>query len=404
MKSMYLINATIVLEKSIIQDGFIHIKGEKIVSVGEMIECPTLSNSEIVIDCIDKQYIIPGMIDIHVHGAGGFDFMDARQEAFIGIATALAQEGTTSYLATTMTNPVSKIEDTLMNLANYKESNNEIGIAEMLGIHLEGPFINKEQKGAQPEDAILPPNITLLKEWQNLSGSAIKIITFAPELDTNFELLAELKNMGVIPSIGHSNASYDETVRAIGVGVTHATHLFNGMKGLHHRDPGVVGGALLHDEVFVEVIPDGVHFHPDLLKLVVKLKGLDRILVITDGIRAKGMPDGIYDLGGGEVMVRDGICTLTTSNSLAGSIVKMNEARLNLAKWIGLSICEQIQITSMNQAKRLGIYDRKGSIQVGKDADIVVLGRNGEVELTICRGTIAFQRKTYFHNVSFLNK
>ncbi|MDI2586961.1 N-acetylglucosamine-6-phosphate deacetylase [Psychrobacillus sp. NEAU-3TGS] len=393
---IYLTNATIVLEKSVIQDGFVHIKGEKIESVGKMADCPPINNKEEVFDCTDKQYVIPGMIDIHVHGAGGYDFMDSEQETIDSIALALAEEGTTSYLATTMTNPLSRISSTLKNLASYKRNSSRAGVAEMVGIHLEGPFINKEQKGAQPEDAILPPNCKLFEEWQKLSGDAIKIVTFAPELDANFELLKKLRLAGVIPSMGHTNATYNETVQAIGQGITHATHLFNGMKGLHHRDPGVVGGALLHDEVYVEVIPDGIHFHADLLKLVVRMKGLERILVITDGMRAKGMPDGIYDLGGQNVTVRDGKCLLTSTGSLAGSIVTMNKARLNLRTWLSLTILEQIQVTSINQAKRLGLFDRKGSIQAGKDADIVILGINGEVELTICRGVIAFQCKDAF--------
>ena len=194
MKNMYLINATIVLEQSVLQNGFVHIEGEKIKSVGKMVDCPPIIGEK-VIDCIDKQYVIPGMIDIHVHGAGGFDFMDSKQEAFEGIAKALAKEGTTSYLATTMTNPVSQISDVLKNLASYKENNSEAGVAEMIGIHLEGPFINKDQKGAQPEHDILPPNVTLFKEWQKLSREAIKIITFAPELDVDFELLKELKKI-----------------------------------------------------------------------------------------------------------------------------------------------------------------------------------------------------------------
>ncbi len=191
--------------------------------------------------------------------------------------------------------------------------------------------------------------------------------------------------------MGHTDASYDEALQAVQQGVSHATHLFNGMKGMHHRDPGVVGAALLQDEVHVEIIPDGIHFHPDLLKMIVRMKGLEKVLAITDGMRAKDMPDGEYDLGGQQVTVRDGKCRLA-NGSLAGSIVTMNQARLNLAKWLDLSIHEQLQITSINQAKRLGQFDRKGSIQAGKDADIVVLGHDGEVELTICRGVIAYER------------
>lgn len=396
MGSLYLINATIVLEDSILYEGFIHIKEEKIESIGGMGNCPSSATADRVVDCRGKQYVIPGMIDIHVHGAAGFDFMDGKQEAFEGIALALAKEGTTSFLATTITNPVSYLSHTLKSLERYRADSNGPGAAEMIGIHLEGPFINKEQKGAQPESAIILPNANLFKEWQELSGDAIKIITYAPELDNNFELLTELKRANVIPSMGHSNASYDESIHAITHGVTHATHLFNGMKGMHHRDPGVVGAVLLQDDVHVEIIPDGIHFHPDLLKLIIKMKRLGNILAITDGMRAKGMPDGEYDLGGQQVTVRDGKCLLTSTGSLAGSIVTMNSARLNLAKWLELSIHEQIQITSSNQADRLGLSSRKGSIKTGKDADIVVLGQDGAVELTICRGAIAFERNGTF--------
>ena len=397
MRNLYLTNATIVLEKSILHDGYVHIKEEKIESVGDMANCPSFREVDSVFDCTGKQYVIPGMIDIHVHGAAGFDFMDSSHKAFEGIAQALAKEGTTSYLATTMTNPVKHISKALLNLAKYMENSNGSGVAEMVGVHLEGPFINKDQKGAQPEQEIIPPNVTLFKEWQELARETIKIITFAPELDNNFELLTELREMGVLPSMGHTNASYDSAVSAISHGVTHATHLFNGMKGLHHRDPGVVGAALLHDEVYVEIIPDGIHFHPDLLKLILKMKGPERIVVITDGIRAKGMPEGDYNLGGQRVNVLEGKCTLSSNGSLAGSIVTMNDARLNIAKWLGLSIYDQIKITSTNQAKRLGLYNRKGSIEAGKDADIVVLAQDGQPELTICRGAVAYQRNGAFN-------
>jgi len=394
--NLYLINAIIVLEDRVLHEGFIHIKEEKIETIGEMESCPSLATADRIVDCIGKQYVIPGMIDIHVHGAAGFDFMDGKQEAFEGISLALAKEGTTSFLATTITNPVSYTSDTLKSLGRYRTDSNGPGSAEMIGIHLEGPFINNQQKGAQPESAIILPNANLFKEWQELSEDAIKIITYAPELDSDFELLTELKKTNVIPSMGHTNASYDESIHAITNGVTHATHLFNGMKGMHHRDPGVVGAVLLQDDVHVEIIPDGIHFHPDLLKLIVKMKGLEKVLAITDGMRAKGMPDGEYDLGGQQVTVREGKCLLTSSGSLAGSIVTMNSARLNLAKWLELSIHEQIQITSTNQANRLGLSNRKGSIKTGKDADIVIIGQDGGIELTICRGSIAYERNGAF--------
>ncbi|WP_210469788.1 N-acetylglucosamine-6-phosphate deacetylase [Sporosarcina sp. 6E9] len=394
MGEIYLTNATIVLENKVLPKGYLHIKDEQIQSVGEMKDCPPISKQDIKYDCTDKQYVIPGMIDIHVHGAAGYDFMDGSTEAVEAIAHALPKEGVTSFLATTITNPVDYTSHALENLNSYRLHKNKPGVAELVGIHLEGPFINKVQKGAQPEESILPPDVARFKKWQALSGNAIKVITYAPELDRNFELLTELNQTGVIPSMGHTNATYDESKDAIHNGVSHATHLFNGMKGLHHREPGVVGAVLLQDDVFVEIIPDGIHFHPDLVKLIVKMKGLEKVLVITDGMRAKGLPDGNYDLGGQEVIVRDGSCSLASNGSLAGSVVTMNKARLNLIEWIDLSIVEQVRVTAVNQAKRLKVFDRKGSIEAGKDADLVVLGSDGQIELTICRGKISYQRET----------
>ena len=203
--NLFLVNATIVLENSILEQGFIHIKDDKIETVGEMAVCPSRSDDEQVFDCAGMQYVIPGMIDIHVHGAAGFDFMDGSHEAFEGIAKALAKEGTTSFLATTITNPIEHTVDALKSLEKYSAQSTGLDVAEMLGIHLEGPFINKQQKGAQPESAIITPDAKVFREWQELSGNAIKVITFAPELDAQFELLQELTKTGVIPSMGHTD-------------------------------------------------------------------------------------------------------------------------------------------------------------------------------------------------------
>ncbi|MDW0115176.1 N-acetylglucosamine-6-phosphate deacetylase [Sporosarcina saromensis] len=389
MNKLLFKNAELVLENEVLANSFLFIEGDKIQSFGPMEVCPSANESYVTYDCTGKT-IMPGMIDIHVHGAGGADFMDAVPEAVSTIADTLVKEGTTSYLATTMTQSVTQIEKALSNIASYMEVGNKPGTAEMLGIHLEGPYINEKQKGAQLASDILPPNHTQFNNWQRLSGEAIRIVTLAPELDDQHLLIRTLHETGVIGSMGHTDATYDEVKVAIESGISHATHLFNGMRGLHHREPGVLGAALLRESVHVEVIPDGIHFHPDLVKLVCKMKGIDKILVITDGMRAKGMHNGEYDLGGNEVIVANGKCTLKHGSSLAGSIVTMNTARKNMASWLELSMLEQAKITSLNQAKRLGIDHRKGSISRGKDADIVILDGDGDVTMTICRGNVAY--------------
>ncbi|MBB4823392.1 N-acetylglucosamine-6-phosphate deacetylase [Sporosarcina luteola] len=389
MNSMWIINAAVVLEDSVISRGYVCIEDGKIISVGKMETCPQLIKEETIMDCKNEKTVIPGMIDIHVHGTCGHDAMDATQEALSGISQGLVKEGTTSFLATTMTNPRNLIEDALRAVKEYRSLDGKQGIAELLGIHLEGPFINPKQKGAQPEKAILQPDVDLFREWQQLSAGAIKVATIAPEMGPS-DFVQELVKEGVILSIGHSDATYDEAQKAIKQGATHATHLFNGMRGIHHRDPGAAGAALIADEVFVELIPDGHHVHPDLMKLIMRQKGAGRVLVITDGMRAKGMPDGEYDLGGNRVIVKNGKCVLASGNSLAGSIVTMDEARRNMAAWCNLSLVELSWITSLNQAKRLGIESRKGSISAGKDADLVILNSSEHVDVTICRGEIAY--------------
>lgn len=397
MEKICLTNATIVLEDEVLTNSYLLIHKGKIDGFGPMAEIPVYDADCTVLDCTAKT-VMPGMIDIHVHGAGGADFMDATKEALSTIAKTLAKEGTTSYLATTMTNPTEMIELALSTISAAMNADRDKGMPEMLGVHLEGPFINEIQKGAQPAVCILSPDLALFGKWQRLSGNAIRIVTFAPELDEQHTFLKGLVKQGIIGSMGHTDATYDEAREAIDKGSTHATHLFNGMRGLHHREPGILGAALLNDNVHVEVIPDGFHFHPDLLKMVYRMKGINKMLVITDGMRAKGMPDGAYDLGGNTVIVSEGKCTLENGTSLAGSIITMNEARKNTAQWLGLSLPEQARITSLNQAKRLGVDDRKGSISIGKDADVFIVGEQDEVALTICGGHVAYVNEEAFDN------
>jgi N-acetylglucosamine-6-phosphate deacetylase len=229
----------------------------------------------------------------------------------------------------------------------------------------------------------------LFKKWQNIAQGSIRVVTMAPELEEGFKLAVYLKETGVVVSIGHSDALYEEAAEAIQKGVTHCTHLFNGMRGLHHREPGVAGAVLLHDEVRCELISDGIHVRPEIIRLVYQIKGKDGIILITDAMRAKCLGQGIYDLGGQQVTVDHSKATLA-DGTLAGSILKMNNAVKNIMQFTGCSLVDAIQMAAANPAKQLGIFDRKGSISVGKDADIVVLDDSFEIAMTICRGNVAY--------------
>ena len=211
----------------------------------------------------------------------------------------------------------------------------------------------------------------------------------APEEDENFELVRYLKAEKIVPSIGHSDAVYEQVLSSIQAGVSHVTHLFNGMRGLHHRDPGVAGAALLHSELMAEMIVDGVHIHPEIVKLAFLQKGVDHIILITDSMRAKWLEDGISSLGGQKVIVRDGKALLE-NGALAGSTLKMNDAINNMMNFTGCSLQDVVKMASYNPAKQIGVLDKKGSIAKGKDADLVVLDENNQVVLTICKGQIVY--------------
>ncbi|RYM05670.1 N-acetylglucosamine-6-phosphate deacetylase [Sporolactobacillus sp. THM7-7] len=335
---------------------------------------------------------IPGMIDMHIHGADGADTMDATPKALSTIAKALAREGTTSFLATTITQSKEAIEKALVNAADVI-GHQEPGEAEILGIHLEGPFINPEKRGAQPDEYIIDADAKCFDRWQALSGKAIKEVTLAPEIKGGLELIRHLAEQGVVASIGHSNGVEEDVSRAITAGASQVTHLYNGMRGMHHREPGILGGALLHDELYTEMIVDGRHVCQEMVHLAYKLKGSDRVILITDAMRAKCLKNGTYDLGGQKVHVRDGLAVLS-SGTLAGSVLKMDEAIKNMLTFTDATIEDIVQMGAVNPALQCGVFHRKGSLEEGKDADFIILDDKNRLVMTVCRGVTAFIRKT----------
>ncbi|MDR7240732.1 N-acetylglucosamine-6-phosphate deacetylase [Neobacillus drentensis] len=386
-----LIGVRVYSEQQIIEDGYIKIKDQKIIEMGSSNE---LSNKDgfNVIEIPAHYNAVPGFIDVHIHGVAGADTMDATKEALDTMVMALPKEGTTSFLATTMTQEGKQIENALINAGEYIKEQQSPGKSEIIGIHLEGPFVNSLMAGAQPIQHIIDPDVALLKEWQKLSNETIKLVTLAPERPSGLAMIRYIKENGIIASIGHTAATYDEVNEAIEAGANHVTHLFNQMRGLHHREPGVVGAAFLREELKAEIIVDGVHVRPEMVNLAFKQKQSDGLILITDSMRAKCLKNGKYDLGGQEVTVENGKAILE-DGTLAGSILKMGHAVKNIISFTGCSLDEAIEMSSVNPAKQLGIYDRKGSITVGKDADIVILDDDMEVYMTICRGSFAFKRE-----------
>ncbi|MFP9127440.1 N-acetylglucosamine-6-phosphate deacetylase [Niallia sp. BSM11] len=378
---------TIYTEEGVLSDGYLLMEKGRIHSYGKLAELEKTENVQ-TISFPKGSKLIPGMIDIHIHGAKNADAMDGSHDGLKTIAEILPYEGTTSFLATTMTQGQEEIESALTCISAFIETDNKPGQAEILGVHLEGPFINEKRAGAQPLDAIKTADIELFQRWNQLAGNQIRLVTLAPEKENGLKLAAYLKENGIVASMGHTDAVYEEVVEAVQAGMNHVTHLYNGMRGFHHRDPGTAGAVLLHDELTAEMIVDGVHIHPEIVKLTYKQKGKDKIILITDSMRAKWLEDGVSSLGGQKVIVKDGKALLE-NGALAGSTLKMNDALTNMMAFTGCSLEDVITMGAYNPAKQIGILDRKGSIKTGKDADLVVLDDNNKVILTICRGIIA---------------
>ena len=384
-------NVTIVAEARTITCGFIRIEIGKITSIGSMDEY-VRSNDDQEIIVAEQCTLIPGMIDIHIHGANGFDVMDATEEAIDAMANALPREGTTSFLATTITQAEDDIERAIRNVANYKKKDRMRPQADVVGIHVEGPFISPLRAGAQPIQHIQKPNPELFMKWQELAKQSIKVITMAPEEERGIAFIEYAKKNGVIVSIGHSDAQMEILEKAIQAGATHVTHLYNGMRGMHHREPGVVGMALASVDLFVEMIVVGLHIHPVVVKNTWKIKTAEKIILITDAMRAKGLPDGEYELGGQVVKVKDRK-PLLQDGTIAGSILTMDQAMKNMISFTSCTLEDAVKMTSENPAKQLQQFDKIGSIKEGKDADLVVLNQNLDVVMTFCKGKLAFKKE-----------
>ncbi|MDA3847656.1 MAG: N-acetylglucosamine-6-phosphate deacetylase [Vallitaleaceae bacterium] len=330
-------------------------------------------------------YVLPGFIDVHIHGYKGIDTMDGDPERLEEMAELIGENGVTAFLPTTMTMSMGAIRNALDSIRVVQQKTDVKG-AIILGAHLEGPFISEGFKGAQSAVFIHLPDEALIEQYLDI----IKVITIAPEVDGAMEMISNYKDQ-INFSLGHTGATYEQAKEAYEIGATGTTHLFNAMTGIHHRKPGVVGAAL-NGGCYSEVIADNIHLNPGLFKMIARTKGLDKLLLITDCMRAGGLDEGIYTLGGQEVIVKNGQCRLT-DGTLAGSVLKLNEGLKNFTLAIEEELAEAIPMVTINQAKYLGVENRMGTLDQNKEANIVLMNEAFFIETTIVKGKKIYESR-----------
>lgn len=338
--------------------------------------------------CIDlsRYRVLPGLIDMHIHGARGYDVMDGTPQAIYTMSEWLAQTGVTSFLGTTVTAGMSRTKAALENIARCSQEN--LPGARLLGAYLEGPYIGLEYRGAHHQDYIRPV------DWEEIDAlivagkGIVKVVALAPEKAGS--VVEKLVSRGIKVAMGHSNATYAETMAAIRQGASLAVHIFNGMRSLHHREPGIVGAALTSPNVFAELIADGVHVAPAVMDIVKRCKGVDGIVLISDCIRAGGLADGVYTLGELDVTVKQGIARVKGSESLAGSTLKLLDGVRNMVEKVNTPLADAVVMASLNVARALGVDSWLGSIELGKRADLIAIDDDYNVVFTMVGGKVVF--------------
>ncbi|MDE3137200.1 MAG: N-acetylglucosamine-6-phosphate deacetylase [Acidobacteriota bacterium] len=333
--------------------------------------------------------LAPGFVDIHIHGAGGHDVMEADPGALARIAETIARYGTTSFVATTVTASPDDTCRSLEALARAAEApaaaDSARPAAELLGIHFEGPFISPTRRGVHPPEWIALPSQELLGRFLAAAGSAARILTLAPELDGALDLVDRARSAGLVVALGHTNATYDQAIAAIERGASHAVHVFNAMRPFSHRDTGVIGAVLTRPEVTAEIIADGVHVDAPALEILLAAKKAENVILVSDATAATGMPDGNYRLGTFEVKVKEGVCR-DAEGRLAGSTLTLDRAVRRMVA-LGVPPAKALRMATLNPARRLGLETRKGVIAPGADADLVFLNDALHVAAVMTRRT-----------------
>lgn len=371
-----------------IDDAALVIEDGVITAVGTMAEVHVPAHSRVV-DFGDA-VLAPGLIDIHIHGGAGHDVMEGSDESLAAIERLMAKHGVTSYCPTTVTAPVDATLRSLDSLGKAVEragrNNSNAARARPLGVHFEGPFLSHAKRGVHPPALLQPASRELFERMWEAANGRVCVMTIAPEIDGALDLIAEASRRGVCVSLGHSDAELPQARAAVAAGARHATHTFNAMRALDHRNPGLLGGVLTDRTVTADIIVDGIHVDPAVVDLFMRAKGLDGAVLITDAISATGMPDGTYTLGGFEVQVHDGRCEF--EGRLAGSVLTLDKALRNTMKFASLSLQHAVRMATLNPARVLGLEKRKGTLSAGADADIAVFTPAGEVVKTIVGGIV----------------
>jgi N-acetylglucosamine-6-phosphate deacetylase len=394
MNQLKIINASVITPFRILRSATILVRDGKIRSIEEG---SSDTDAKEIIDANGK-FVAPGFIDIHVHGGGGHDFMDGDEHAFIAISQSHARFGTTTMMPTTLSCEPDELETTLR---QYESACNKTLGAQFAGMHIEGPYFAMNQRGAQDARYIRPPDPD---EYENLvrSHRSIRRWSAAPELEGALQFARFMRSEGILPALAHTDATYDEVIKGFEAGFTLATHLYSGMSIVSRRNAyryaGAVESAFLIDDMFVEVIADGRHLPAPLLKLIYKIKGVDRIALITDAMRGAGMPEGESILGskknGLRVIIEDGVAKLPDRSSFAGSVATTDRLVRTMITEAGISLPDAVRMMTHTPAVILNMQDRKGSLVEGKDADIVIFDNNINVSFTIVGGNIIYQKQT----------
>ncbi|RLC56975.1 MAG: N-acetylglucosamine-6-phosphate deacetylase [Chloroflexota bacterium] len=363
--------------------GEVLLTNGRIAEVARRVE--TRRGAEVI--SLEGATLAPGLIDVHVHGSNGLDTMDGEAEAIAKLSAFFAAHGVTGFLPTTVAAPLPQIERA-MNAVRHAVDSGLPG-AQVLGVHLEGPFFNRQRAGAQPVDWCVDPTEDALQRLLTTGEGLIRMMSLSPELPGALAAIEILTRHGIVASLGHTDANYAQAQAAFAAGARHVTHLFNAMSPLHHREPGVGGAALTTAGGRVQIIADGLHLHPATLALVVRCKGVDEVLLITDAIAGAGLPDGEYALGPQRVIVRNGEAR-TPAGNLAGSTLTLERAVANMVRLAGVSLPAALQMASLNPARVLGLEQHKGRLAPGYDAALAALDADFNVRLTVVGGRVVY--------------